>query len=68
MQFGHLLSTIDCGVERPSRGVKLVATAGIAEADDFALIKRQTVRADRLSRPGAVRVDALFEAKVAVQA
>ena len=37
------------GVEHPRRRLKLVAAAGVAEADDFAFVKRQAVGADRIT-------------------
>ena len=52
------------GVEHRRRFLELVPAAGVAEADDLALVKRQTVRADRIAGPGAMRVDAILEAKV----
>ena len=51
-------------VERAGCRLELVAAAGVAEADDLAAVERQAVRADGITRPGAARVDAIFEAKV----
>ena len=58
---------VNLGVERPRGRRKFVAAAGVAEADDLASVKRQAVRADRVARPGAGVVDAVFEAKLVGQ-
>jgi hypothetical protein len=64
VKIGHLLLSLDHRVEVRRGFLELVPATGVAEADDLTPIARQAVGTDRITRPGAVRVDAILEAKV----
>jgi hypothetical protein len=64
VKIGHLNLSLDHGVEVRRRFLELVPATWVAETDDLAPVARQTVGTDRVTGPGAVRVDAILEAKV----
>jgi hypothetical protein len=64
MKIGHqLLLSFDRGIERRGRFLEFIPAARVAKADNLALVNRQAVFLDGVTRPGTAIVDAIFKAE-----